>query len=86
MSLDWEGVKRVSTQGFTYTNDPEEMAKRYTERSEPVVLFLEECCEEDFDGFERSKELYAAYNAWARLKRKKRMSSKRVHHSYAKPK
>jgi phage/plasmid-associated DNA primase len=47
-----EGAKGVNANGFTYTNDSEEMAKRYIERSEPVVKFLEECCKEDFDGFE----------------------------------
>lgn len=71
-----EGAKRVNANGFTYTNDPEEMAKRYIERSEPVVKFLEECCKEDFDGFESSKKLYAAYNAWARRNHKKRMGGR----------
>jgi len=52
------------------------MARRYIERSEPVTLFLKDCCEEDFDGFETSKRLYTTYNAWARLNHKKRMSSR----------
>jgi P4 family phage/plasmid primase-like protien len=71
-----EGAKRVNLNGFTYTSDPEEMTKRYIERSEPVVKFLEACCNEDFDGFEESKRVYAAYNAWAEVNRKKRMSSR----------
>lgn len=71
-----EGAKRLNEKGFTYTTDYEEMARRYIERSEPVTLFLKDCCEEDFDRFENSKRVFAAYNAWARIKRKKRMSGK----------
>jgi P4 family phage/plasmid primase-like protien len=76
--LNWmlEGAKRLSEKGFTYTSDPEEMAKRYIERSEPVTMFLKDCCEEDFDRFENSKRVFSAYNAWARTQRKKRMSGK----------
>jgi len=71
-----EGAKRLNEKGFTYTTDYEEMARRYIERSEPVTLFLKDCCEEDFDRFESSKRLFAAYNAWAKTKRKKRMGGK----------
>lgn len=71
-----EGARRLNEKGFTYTSDPEEMAKRYIEKSEPVTLFLEECCKEDFDGFESSKRLYATYNAWARHSHKKKMGSR----------
>jgi P4 family phage/plasmid primase-like protien len=71
-----EGAKRVNANGFTYTSDPVAMAKRYIERSEPVVKFLEECCEEDFDNFEPSKKLFAVYNAWARVNHKKRMGGR----------
>jgi len=76
--LNWMliGARRLNGTGFTYTSDPEEMAKRYIERSEPVTLFLKDCCEEDFDRFESSKRVFAAYNAWARIHRKKRMSGK----------
>ena len=70
------GAKRLNESGFSYTTKPEEMAKRYVERSEPIVKFLEDCCVEDFDGFETSKKLYATYNAWARVRHKKRMSSR----------
>ncbi len=71
-----EGARRVNNHGFTYTHDPDEMAKRYIERSEPVVEFLEECCKENFDGFVPSQELANAYNVWARIKRRKKMSNK----------
>jgi putative DNA primase/helicase len=76
--LNWmlAGAKRVNEKGFTYTSSPEEMAKKYIERSEPVVKFLEECCEEDFDSFESSKKLFATYNAWARHNHKKRMGGR----------
>jgi putative DNA primase/helicase len=76
--LNWmlAGAKRVNEKGFTYTSDPEEMAKRYIERSEPVTLFLEECCKEDFDGFESVKALHAVYNAWVRRNHKKKMGSR----------
>jgi P4 family phage/plasmid primase-like protien len=70
------GARRVNEKGFTYTSDPEKMAKRYIERSEPVVKFFEACCSEDFNSFEESKKVYAAYNAWANLNRKKRMSGR----------
>ncbi len=70
------GAKRLSEKGFTYTSDPEEMAKRYIERSEPVTLFLEECCQDDFDGFESVKSLHAVYNAWTRRNHKKKMGSR----------
>lgn len=70
------GARRLNEKGFTYTTDSEEMAKKYIERSEPVTLFLKDCCEEDFDHFESSKRVFAAYNAWARTRRKKRMSGK----------
>ena len=56
--------------------DPEKMALAYIERSEPVTMFLKDCCEENFDQFENSKKVYAAYNAWARINRKKKMSGK----------
>lgn len=71
-----EGAKRVNEKGFAYTADPEKMALAYIERSEPVTMFLKDCCKEDFDQFENSKKVYAAYNAWARINRKKRMSGK----------
>jgi len=71
-----EGAKRLNEKGFTYTSDPEEMAKRYIERSEPVTLFLEECCKDDFDGFESVKSLHAVYNAWTRRNHKKKMGSR----------
>lgn len=71
-----EGAKRLNEKGFTYTIDYEEMARRYIERSEPITLFLKDCCEEDFDRFESSKRVFAAYNAWARTRKKKRMSGK----------
>ena len=76
--LNWmlEGARRLDKAGFTYTSDPEEMAKRYIERSEPVTLFLGECCAEDFDGFESVKSLHAVYNAWMRRNHKKKMSSR----------
>ncbi len=76
--LNWmlEGAKRVNEKGFTYTSDPEEMTRKYIERSEPVVKFFEACCSEDFDSFEESKRIYAAYNAWANVNRKKRMSGR----------
>jgi len=76
--LNWmlEGARRLDKAGFTYTQDPEEMAKRYIERSEPVVKFLEACCSEDFDGFVESKRVYAAYNAWAKANKKKRMGGR----------
>jgi phage/plasmid-associated DNA primase len=70
------GARRLDKAGFSYTTDPEEMAKRYIERSEPIAKFLEECCIEDFDGFESSKKLYATYNAWARHNHKKKMGSR----------
>jgi phage/plasmid-associated DNA primase len=60
----------------TYTNNPDDMTRKYIERSEPVVQFLESCCREDFDNFEKSKDVFAAYNAWAKLNKKKRMGSK----------
>jgi P4 family phage/plasmid primase-like protien len=71
-----EGAKRVNKKGFSYTPDPEEMAKRYIERSEPVTLFLEECCKEDFDSFESVKSLHAVYTAWVRRNHKKKMGSR----------
>jgi len=71
-----EGARRVSEKGFTYTSNSEEMAKRYIERSEPVTLFLEECCKEDFDSFESVKALHAVYNAWMRRNHKKKMGSR----------
>jgi P4 family phage/plasmid primase-like protien len=71
-----EGARRVNASGFTYTNDPEEMAKRYIQRSEPVMEFLEQCCVEDFDGFETSKKVASAYGTWARVNRKKKMGSR----------
>lgn len=71
-----EGARRLNGKGFTYTTNADEMAKRYIERSEPITLFLEECCKEDFDGFETSKKLYATYNAWARVNHKKRIGSR----------
>jgi P4 family phage/plasmid primase-like protien len=76
--LNWmlEGARRLDKAGFTYTQDPEEMAKRYIERSEPVTLFLEECCKEDFDSFESVKALHAVYNAWVRRNHKKKMGSR----------
>jgi len=76
--LNWmlQGAKQVNEKGFSYTTDSEEMARRYIERSEPVVKFLEACCEEDFDEFEPSKNVFSAYNTWASLNRKKRMGSK----------
>lgn len=76
--LNWmlAGARRLDKAGFTYTSDPKEMAKRYIERSEPITLFLKECCIEDFDGFESSKKLYATYNAWARHNHKKKMGSR----------
>jgi P4 family phage/plasmid primase-like protien len=70
------GAKRLNEKGFTYTSDPEEMAKRYIERSEPVTLFLEECCKEDFDSFESVKSMHAVYNAWMKVNHKKKMSSR----------
>ena len=71
-----EGAKRVRENGFTYTSNSDEMAKRYIERSEPVTLFLEECCKEDFDSFESVKALHAVYNAWVRRNHKKMMGSR----------
>lgn len=71
-----EGAKRLNEKGFTYTKKPDEMASKYIERSEPIVKFIEECCTENFDKFETSKEVFAAYNIWARFNRKKRMSAK----------
>ena len=71
-----EGAKRVRENGFTYTSNSDEMAKRYIERSEPVTLFLKECCDEDFESFETSKSLFAVYNAWARHNHKKRMGGR----------
>ena len=71
-----EGAKRVRDQGFSYTNDPAEMARIYVNQSEPVVEFLEECCKENPDGFVSSQELANAYTAWATAKRKKMMSNK----------
>jgi len=71
-----EGARRLNQNGFTYTTDPEKMAEKYIERSEPVVKFLDDCCKEDFNGFETSKKLYATYNAWAAANKKKRMSSR----------
>ncbi|GEM_PF-2438224 len=76
--LNWmlEGARRVNANGFTYTTNQDEMAKRYIERSEPVVQFLEACCVEDFDGFVASSELFTEYNKWARANKKKRMGSR----------
>lgn len=76
--LNWmlAGARRLNERGFTYTSDPKEMAARYISRSEPVTQFLGDCCEEDFDAFEPSKKLYATYNVWARINRKKRMGSR----------
>jgi len=71
-----KGAKSLNENGFAYTSDPEEMARRYIERSEPVVNFLEACCSEDFDGFVESKRLYAAYNAWAKANKRKRMGGR----------
>lgn len=71
-----EGARRVNEKGFTYESDPEKMALAYIERSEPVTMFLKDCCEEDFDAFEPSKKLYATYNVWARINHKKRMGSR----------
>lgn len=71
-----EGARRVNSQGFTYTNDPEEMAKKYIRRSEPVTEFLEECCREDFDHFEPLHRVQAAYKFWAGINKKKLMGSK----------
>lgn len=76
--LNWmlAGAKRLNKNGFTYTTDPEEMARTYIERSEPIVKFLEECCKEDFDGFESVKALHAVYNTWVRQNHKKKMGSR----------
>lgn len=76
--LNWmlEGARRLNEKGFTYTSDPEEMAERYIERSEPITLFLQECCKEDFDSFESVKSLHAVYNAWQRRTRKKKMGNR----------
>ena len=70
------GARRVSAQGFTYTTDPERMERRYIERSEPIIKFLEFACSEDFDGFIESQTLYTAYNNWARATRGKKMSGR----------
>ena len=70
------GATRLSEKGFTYTSDPEMMARKYIERSEPIAKFLEECCEADFDGFVSSKVLYGLYNNWARYNHKKKMGSR----------
>ena len=64
------------SQGFSYTQDPEEMAHKYIELSEPVVMFLEDTCIEDFDGEETQKDLFSVFNKWAWKKHKKRMSTK----------
>jgi len=67
------GAKRVHDNGFTYTTNPEKMAKQYLQRSEPVIEFLEQCCDENLDGFEPSSKITATYSFWARVNRKKRM-------------
>ncbi len=71
-----EGAKRLTEKGFTYTSDPEQMARLYIERSEPIVKFLEECCKEDFDNFVSVKELHAVYNVWQRVKRQKKLGNR----------
>lgn len=71
-----EGAKRVNAQGFTYTKNPEEMAEKYTLLSEPVVAFLRDRCEEDYDEFVPSGELHREYTTWAKEHKKKPVSSK----------
>ena len=71
-----EGARRVKTQGFSYTQDADKMAHKYIELSEPVVMFLEATCIEDFDGEETQKDLFTAFNKWAWENHKKRMSGK----------
>lgn len=70
------GAKRLNQKGFTYTNKPEEMAKAYIERSEPIVKFLEECCEENFEGFVSVKELFSFYSMWQRKNHQKKLGSR----------
>ena len=71
-----EGAKRVNENGFTYTRDPEEMAEKYTQLSEPVVAFLQDRCEDDSGEFIPSGELHREYTAWAKEHKKMAMSSK----------
>ena len=62
LNLALDGLQRVlNNNDFTYEGTYEDRARRYTLRSDPVRLFVDECCDTGPDFKILKKELYDAY-------------------------
>ena len=74
-----EGASRLLRDAeFTYKTRPDELEAIYIEKSEPVTLFLKECCEEDesFESTIAPAVLYKEYLKWCRRTRKPKVTQR----------
>jgi len=66
------------SQKFTNEGDINERAKRYEERSNPVMRFIEECCDEDYDKFVPLKTFTREFNEFLKNKHLRTLNSKEI--------
>ena len=74
-----EGAKRLQKNAvFTYQTKPDDLESVYTEKSEPVTLFLRVCCDEDesFESTITPEVLYREYRKWCVRSRKQKVSQR----------
>jgi len=66
--LKWmvEGLRRLLSNGFSYTSDPNEIAEYYTELSDSVWIFADEHLVEDADAQIKHSDLYDRYVEFCR--------------------
>lgn len=63
---------------FTNEGDFQERARRYEERSNPVMRFIEEYCEEDFEAYVSLKKFTKEINEYLQIKHLRAMNPKEI--------
>jgi putative DNA primase/helicase len=82
--LNWslEGLKRLRDNNWQFTSNVDS-ASLYRRASDPLVAFLEDCCE-PFDGYVIKDDLVTAYNDYAKKNGLPPASSKKSFGQYMK--
>lgn len=65
--LNWalDGLDRLKDNGWQFSYSDDSIAI-YQRKSNPVIAFLEDCCEECPEGYTTKTDLINAYNKWAK--------------------
>jgi putative DNA primase/helicase len=67
LNLALEGLQRLLKNGdFSYQSSPEEVAERYLTLSDPVLSFVNDCCELEAEAITEKGNLYEAFTTYCK--------------------